>query len=172
MSTGAPPTPVVRRATPDDSEATARMWHDAWHDGHDGHVPEELLPHRVPAYFARQARALSPSTLVAADEDGQVLGMVIFDADEVVQLAVAAAARRRGVGAALLTAAEREIARSHDGAWLAVVPGNERARRFYAGQGWQDEGPLVFPAPATPKPVPVLAHRYVKALRRSGAAPA
>ena len=166
-----PPAPLVRRARAEESEAVARMWHDAWHDGHDGHVPEELLPHRDPAYFARQARALADSTLVAVDEDGEVLGMVIVHADEVVQLAVAASARRRGVGGALLAAAEARIAQEHPTAWLAVVPGNTRARRFYEGLGWRDEGPETYPAPAAPEPVPVLVHRYTKPVAATGDAP-
>lgn len=152
--------PLVRRAVAEESDVVARVWHDAWHDGHDGHVPEALLPHRDPDYFARQARALSGSTLVAVDDDGEVLGIVIVSGDEVVQLAVAGSARRGGVGAALLAAAEAEIAREHDRAWLAVVPGNTRARRFYEKHGWHDEGPETYPAPASPDPVPV--HRYVK----------
>jgi dihydrofolate reductase/ribosomal protein S18 acetylase RimI-like enzyme len=162
--------PPIGRPSEEESEAVARMWHDAWHDGHDGHVPEALLPHRDPAYFARQARALADSTLVAV-EAREVLGMVIVHDDEVVQLAVAASARRRGVGGALLAAAEARIAEQHATAWLAVVPGNTRARRFYEGLGWRDEGPMTYQAPASPEPVPVLVHRYTKPVAASGGAP-
>jgi hypothetical protein len=38
------------------------------------------------------------------------------------------------------------IGAAHDTAWLAVVPGNARARRFYERQGWYDAGPFDNPA--------------------------
>lgn len=58
-----------------------------------------------------------------------------------------AAHRGTGVAATLLAEAERLVATSgHRRAWLAVAVGNARARRFYARQGWTDEGPFDYPA--------------------------
>ena len=66
---------------------------------------------------------------------------------------------------ALITDAERRIrAAGHDRAWLAVVPGNTRARRFYERRGWIDEGRFEYPAEAGSEPVQVPAQRYVRTL--------
>jgi hypothetical protein len=40
-------------------------------------------------------------------------------------------------------------------AWLAVVAGNTRARRFYAKLGWRDQGPFIYLAQAGTGTVPV-----------------
>ena len=62
---------------------------------------------------------------------------------EVEQVYVAAGHRGSGVARLLLAEAERLVAAGgHPRAWLAVVAGNERARRFYAREGWTDEGPF------------------------------
>jgi hypothetical protein len=45
-------------------------------------------------------------------------------------------------------------------AWLAVVAGNARARRFYAKLGWRDRGPFTYQAQTATGTVPVPAHRY------------
>jgi hypothetical protein len=48
---------VVRRATSDDVDAIARIWHTGWIDGHLGHVPPELVRrHRNPEQFVSRAR--------------------------------------------------------------------------------------------------------------------
>ena len=66
--------------------------------------------------------------------------------DEVEQVFVDRAFRGSGVAA---TPARRGRAagdrwRGHDVAWLAVVGGNTRARRFYEKSGWVDEGDLPY----------------------------
>jgi len=45
-------------------------------------------------------------------------------------------------------------------AWLAVVAGNTRARRFYARLGWRDRGPFTYQAQTATGTFPVPAHRY------------
>ena len=50
------------------------------------------------------------------------------------------------------------------GAWLAVVAGNARARRFYERRGWSDGGPFEYAAAGDHGPIPVPSHRYVKDL--------
>src|SRR6478735_1233954 len=47
---------MIRPATPDDVDAVAHVWHDAWFDGHAGNVPDELLAHRNPEAFIRRTR--------------------------------------------------------------------------------------------------------------------
>ena len=160
---------TLRPARPDEAERVAEVWHDAWHDGHDGRVPEVLLPERDPAYFLARSRELIDATTVAQREDGAVLGVVIVRDDELQQLMVTADARGTGVGGLLIAEAERQVAaRGHAEIWLAVVPGNDTARRFYAGRGWVDRGVEDYPArtlAGTVVPSPV--HRYVKALTGS-----
>ena len=58
--------------------------------------------------------------------------------------------------------AERQVtANGHHRAWLAVVAGNARARRFYERQGFTDEGPFDYPAAGG---IAVPCHRYTKRL--------
>ena len=84
-----------------------------------------------------------------------VAGFVIVDGDEVEQVYVSRSHRGTGVAAILLSEAERLVAvQGRDRAWLAVSTGNERAHRFYARNGWADEGPFDYPAagPVWPHP--------------------
>jgi len=156
---------LLRPATPEDALRVAEVWRTAWHDGHRGHVPEALIEARDPAYFRTRAHELTDQVTVAADGE-QLLGVLIVKDDELVQLMVTAAARGRGVGGLLLAEAERQVTEAgYDEIWLAVVPGNTTARRFYEGNGWVDRGEETYSAVALgeePVPVPVL--RYVKGL--------
>ena len=64
----------------------------------------------------------------------------------------------------LLAEAERRVRHSgHDTAWLAVVAGNERARRFYAKRGWVDAGARYYQAHG-PEAHQAPSHRYAKAV--------
>lgn len=158
----------IRPAEEQDVPEVARVWRAGWLDAHVGHVPETLLAVRTEEYFARTSDELVGTTRVAVDDDGHVLGVVLVDGDELFQLAVAAEARGRGVGQALVTAAEELIAIDHDLAELAVVPANTTARRLYERCGWTDKGDVTLPArPGEPggAPVPVLVRHYVKQLR-------
>ena len=86
--------------------------------------------------------------------------VVVVDA-EVEQIYVDRRWRGQGVAQRLLRHAEAVIGEGgHRTAWLAVVAGNSRARRFYARLGWRDRGPFTYPAQAATGTVPVPAHRY------------
>ena len=85
--------------------------------------------------------------------------------DEVEQVYVREDHRGSAVANVLLTEAERRIQHAgHETAWLAVVAGNERARRFYAKCGWVDEGPFDYQAQGPDGPITVPSRRYVKAV--------
>jgi ribosomal protein S18 acetylase RimI-like enzyme len=157
---------ILRAAQPDDVPRLAPLWRAAWLDGHAGHVPDELMAARGPEHFAVHAEKYAASTIVAVDDDGGLLGLIILGDDdgEVVQLAVDRSVRGGGVGGALLRSAEERFAGRHPGAWLAVVPGNARARRFYEYHGWSDAGPMTYSAPTATGRVDVPVHRYVKPL--------
>jgi ribosomal protein S18 acetylase RimI-like enzyme len=148
----------LRPATPEDAEAVAAIWSAGWVDGHLGNVPDELVAVRTPESFATRAPQRVGDTTVA-EVDGVVVGFTMVHGDEVDQVYVAPAARGSGVAAALLDeAAQRIAAAGHARAWLAVVPGNARARRFYERQGWRDEGLFTLDASGVPTPC----HRYVR----------
>jgi GNAT superfamily N-acetyltransferase len=151
--------PVLRPSTVEDAAAVADIWYQGWREGHLGHVPEALVAVRSEASFTERARARVADTTVAT-VDGAVAGFVMVVGDEVEQVYVAGAHRGSGVAAVLLAEAERQVASAgHDRAWLAVVAGNGRARRFYERQGWVDEGPFDYQAAGG---VLVPCHRYGK----------
>jgi GNAT superfamily N-acetyltransferase len=75
-----------------------------------------------------------------ADIGGGVAGMALTLEEWVSDLWVLKPFRGRGIGTALLTRAEAEIAgRGHPVARLRVVGLNTQAQAFYAGHGWQIE---------------------------------
>jgi ribosomal protein S18 acetylase RimI-like enzyme len=136
----------LRPATDADVEDICRIWHDGWRDGHLGNVPDGLLAHRRPDDF----RALVPpriSLTTVAVHDGVVVGFVTVHRDEVEQVYVDAGARGSGVADALLANAESIVGQRFDRAWLAVVAGNARARRFYERRGWTNGGEFDTQAP-------------------------
>jgi GNAT superfamily N-acetyltransferase len=97
--------------------------------------------------------------------EGEVVGFVMVAGDKAEQVYVAAPSRGSGVAALLLDAAESAIAAAgHPQAWLVVVGGNVRARRFYERRGWSDDGPFTYAAGK----IDVSAHRYRKPLRPAG----
>jgi GNAT superfamily N-acetyltransferase len=153
---------LLRPATPDDSEAVAKIWWDGWRDGHLGHVPDALVTVRTEESFGQRASERAGDTVVAV-VDHQVAGFVMVVDDEVEQVYVSQDHRGSGVAAALLAEAERLVgANGHRRAWLAVAGGNTRARRFYERNGWTDEGPFEYSAATPTGPIPVPCHRYVK----------
>ena len=155
---------ILRPATAEDSSSIALIWHRGWQDGHVGHVPEELATARTERSFWSRAAQRLPDTTVAEIE-GAVAGFVMVVGDEVEQVYVGEDHRGSGVASVLLAEAERRVRQGgHDTAWLAVVPGNERARRFYAKCGWVDEGPLDYQAEGPDGPITVPSRRYVKAV--------
>lgn len=152
----------LRPATPDDAPLIARIWYHGWRDGHLGHVADELVAVRTRDSFDQRSADRVGDTVVAT-VDGAVAGFIMVVGDEVEQVYVAAEHRGTGLAAGLLHEAERLVAANgHDRAWLAVAPGNTRARRFYERSGWTDEGPFDYPAATADGPMPVPCHRYVK----------
>jgi len=156
--TAAPP--ELRPATAGDADAVARIWHDGWRDAHLGHVPDALVAARTPASFPERARERVADTTVAVRR-GVAVGFVMVAGDEVDQLYVDRAARGGDVGGALLRHAEQAVrAAGHPRAWLAVATGNAPGRRFYARQGWVDEGRFAHRAPVPGGAVEVDCHRF------------
>jgi ribosomal protein S18 acetylase RimI-like enzyme len=155
---------ALRHARPQDAAAIAEIWHLGWRDGHLGNVPAELLAARDEESFRTRAPQRVDDTTLAV-VDGEIAGFVMVVDDEVEQVYVAARHRGTGVSDTLLDEAERRVAAAgHGEAWLAVVPGNARARRFYERRGWTDHGLFDHRAPSDGGTIAVPAHRYVKAV--------
>jgi ribosomal protein S18 acetylase RimI-like enzyme len=154
----------LRPARSGDAAAIAVIWQDGWRDGHLGRVPEALVAARTPRSFrTRAARRISAAVVATTAPGGTVAGFVMVVGDEVEQVYVAADHRGSGVAGLLLAEAERLVAAGgHRQAWLAVVPGNTRARRFYERRGWSDAGLFDYQAAGTAGPVSVPCHRYIK----------
>lgn len=156
---------TIRSATPDDIETIATVWFAGWADGHAGHVPDALVQHRQHENF----RALVPTrirnTTVVEVDDAGVVGFATVIDDQVEQIYVKREARGTGASTTLLDHAESIVAKKHQVAWLAVVAGNTRARRFYERNGWHDAGPLDYLAETQHGRMPVPTRRYEKRLR-------
>ncbi|HLM63415.1 MAG TPA: GNAT family N-acetyltransferase [Acidimicrobiales bacterium] len=152
----------MRPATDADAAEIAEIWHLGWRDGHLGFVPDELVAARTGPSFRKRAAERVDDTTVAT-LDGVVAGFVMVVDDEVEQVYVSGRHRGTGVADRLLAEAERLVREAgHPAAWLAVVAGNARARRFYERQGWVDDGPFDYSASAEQGPISVPSHRYVK----------
>jgi GNAT superfamily N-acetyltransferase len=155
----------LRPASAEDAGVVASIWYDGWRDGHLGNVPEALAAIRTPESFLSRAVRLVDRTVVA-DVDGRVAGFAMVHGDEVEQMYVSADHRGTGVAGLLLSEAEQRVAAGgHARAWLAVVAGNARARRFYERCGWNDDGLFEHAAPVGDGTLSVPAHRYVKTVR-------
>ncbi len=155
---------ILRKATAEDADAVAEIWRLGWHDAHDGHVPEELVAARPDESFrTRAAERVGDATVAVVD--GAVAGFVMVVDDEVEQVYVSRDHRGSGVADALIAEAERQArANGHTQAWLAVVSGNRRARRFYERLGWVDDGPFDYLPAVGDGTIAVPCHRYTKRL--------
>jgi ribosomal protein S18 acetylase RimI-like enzyme len=158
---------ALRPAVSEDAEAIALLWHDAWRDGHLGHVPEALHPHRTRDHFRQRVPPRIPATTVAT-VGSRIVGFVTLHEDEVEQIFVARDARGGGAAPALLRHAEEAIAARFAVAWLAVAAGNARARRFYERSGWRDAGAFDYAAEVTNGTLLVPCHRYEKSVGPPG----
>ena len=124
------------------------------------------MPHRRLEDFRERVPSRVAQTTVATVAS-RVVGFVTVHDDEVEQLYVAADARGGGAAAALMQHAERLIAARFDVAWLAVVAGNARARRFYERSGWSDARGFDYAAQIPGGTMLVPSRRYEKRLARS-----
>lgn len=156
---------TLRPARAADMAAAAELWHRGWHLAHAGHVPDGLTAARTLAAFHERTPGRVADTTVA-EVDGTLAGFIMIADDELEQLFVDPARHGSGVAAPLLAEAERQIAAAgYAEAWLAVVAGNARARRFYEKHGWHDAGELPYEVTAGGTTYVSPCRRYVKDVR-------
>ena len=126
-----------RPATPADLPASARLWHDTWHEAHWHLAAPDLVKLRTPGDFAARMAKFGDDMRVAGPE-GTPVGFCVIREDELYQLFVAPAARGTGLAAALLADGEARLAaKGIREVWLDCVIGNDRALHFYERQGWR-----------------------------------
>ncbi len=93
------------------------------------------------SWSAGEIAALAHEGLVLTEPEGFLLGRIAADEAEILTLAVAPEARRRGVGRRLL--ARFEAAARTQGAasaFLEVAADNHAARALYLSAGWHEAG--------------------------------
>lgn len=146
-----------RLMEPSEIGVTARLWLDAWRDGHHGHVPDGLLKYRTETSFADRLSRMG-DTLRLLGPVGAPLGFCAIKDDELYQLFVSRDARGTGAAQILLSDGEKRLAASGVKiAFLDCTPGNERAASFYRKCGWvfreatvwdveTEDGPFSMPA--------------------------
>ena len=160
------PMPVTfRPLTAADLPATARLWHDGWHDAHAAICPPQLTALRSLASFAdRLSRRIGDSQVAVQGND--ILGFFTLEGDELYQFYVAPSARGSGLAARLMTAAEGALrAKGIATAWLACTVGNARAARFYEKSGWSRTGTEAQAVETSAGPFTLDVWRYEKPLR-------
>jgi GNAT superfamily N-acetyltransferase len=149
----------LREARRGDEPAVADIHVRAWQEAYRGLIPDEFLDDLDPADRARTYTfeaddPAAPTTLVAVQEGEDcgeiILGFATFspsrdldapDHGEVVALYVDPDRYESGVGRLLMAETRRRLwVAGYTEALLWVLDGNDRAVRFYAGEGWTADG--------------------------------
>jgi GNAT superfamily N-acetyltransferase len=149
----------LREANRGDEAAVADIHVRAWQEAYRGLIPDEFLDaldpeDRARTYTFEADDPDAPTTLVAVQEGEDcgeiILGFATFcrsrDADapdhgEVVALYVDPDRYEGGVGRMLMAEARRRLWEAGFAeALLWILDGNDRAARFYEGEGWAPDG--------------------------------
>jgi GNAT superfamily N-acetyltransferase len=143
-----------RPATPSDAEAIAALHARSWRENyrgsfHDAFLDGDLLGERLRAWGERLARPPGNQLVQLALDGGELVGFVCaYGAHDpawgslVDNLHVAQAAKRKGVGAALMRQTGAWLAPRYGGleVYLWVLEVNAAARRFYERVGARNAG--------------------------------
>ena len=144
---------LVRSARPDDSRRLAEIHVTSWREAYQGLLPDEFLRalsvDSRHEWWSRRLSALEKGgeVLIVADseipEGFAFLGPCSETEGEIYAIYIDPQRWRRGLGRALLEAAERALHRGgFSQAILWVLEGNQRGRSFYENQGWRPDGAL------------------------------
>ncbi|MBR7831728.1 GNAT family N-acetyltransferase [Actinospica durhamensis] len=147
----------IRQPVPGDAAALGRLHAEAWNVAYADQMPAELLAHfTVARRTAMWERVIASAQgererIAIADVDGTAVGFARTGpcrdedgpqgAGELYAINVSPHSWRGGVGTALLEAAHESLAANGFSlAVLWVLPGNDRARRFYVRHDWFSDG--------------------------------
>ena len=147
----------IREPVPDDAAALGRLHAEAWQVAYEGQMPAELLAGVTVERRTAMWERVTASTrgerqhIAVADIDGAAVGFAWTGpcrdegcpagAGELYAINVSPRCWQSGVGTTLLDAAHQALAANgFPLAVLWVLPGNDRARRFYERHGWFADG--------------------------------
>ena len=126
-----------------DAPAIGEVHVRSWRAAYAGLIPEDFL-----ARLSAESRAASwarrigdpgiPGQVLVVEDDGVVAGFAAFDSGQLYALYLLPEFWGRGLGRLLHDRVVEEM--SGDSAVLWVLATNERAKVFYARQGWVDDG--------------------------------
>ncbi|WP_251451070.1 GNAT family N-acetyltransferase [Microbacterium sp. Marseille-Q6648] len=148
---------TVRTAVRDDAAAIAQVRVTTWRAAYDGLIDDEVLAHMDEEREAARRRDVWDRTHadprgaeLVAELDGGVVGWAAYGpsvdeerpgSGQLFALYALASHWSTGVGAALLSAAERGLRDAgFTDAHLWVLEGNARAASFYERNGWREDG--------------------------------
>ena len=123
---------MIRNATPADIDAVLALWDTAG-------PPSKSLADTDEG--VRRLLGRDPDALLVCEEDGEIVGTAVVTFDGwrcfVYRMAVATTHRRRGIGGALVAAAEERI-RGLGGvrADILILKDDEQARAFWGSLGY------------------------------------
>jgi GNAT superfamily N-acetyltransferase len=143
--------PIVRDATPDDSESIGEAHAEAWRIAYDELFPRAVLEAAVELrrrmWVGLVGDPALGGSLLVAEEAGEVVGFIHFgpatgndEIGEVYGLYVLPSSWGTGCAQTLMDRAVASLAESFTLAILWTHTEAERARRFYAKSRWTETG--------------------------------
>lgn len=131
----------LRPAVESDLPVLIELARRSWLSAFSGSAPDEFVRDWLARDFESAWYPKYWPTMTVAESGGVILGLVQPMNDEVNGLWVDPAAQGRGVGTALLSHAEGQIARAgHRRAWLTCSAFNPNGCRFYLARGYRETG--------------------------------
>lgn len=132
---------ILRPAREDDLTRLIDLARRSWLSGFSPAAPANFVRDWLARDFERAWYPRYWRDMTVAVDGGVVVGVVQPMGDEVNGLWVAPESQGRGIGTALLSHAEHEIAAAgHRRAWLTCSAFNARGCRFYLARGYQEVG--------------------------------
>ena len=128
--------PILRRASAEDANAIATIWHDSWHATHASDTHPDVVDWRKPGWFAERAVEAVKAAFVI-EREGDVAGFVCWKATKLELLFVKDSEYGSGIAEILLMGAESAMAQAGVAeAYLYCRTTNQRALRFYEKRNW------------------------------------